>query len=143
MVSITKPIQRGELAQNIGSQAVQRRRSKEENDGGLHGLDVHRTGIAGDGNCSNQSGVADNGADGVTISHCTGTSQCAGGGNHDFRQRGTDGNDSCTNNDVGQIEALGNTGSAINKPVAALDQQHQTNSKKQDGCNHILYFSFC
>ena len=110
---------------------------EEEQSGGLHGLGVDRTGVADNGNGSNQSGIADDGANGIAVSHSAGTLQSTGGGNHNFGQGGTNGYDSCADHDIGQVEALGNTGGAVNEPVAALDQQNQTDSEKQDRQNHF------
>ena len=91
----------GEEAQHVGSKAVQCCGHEEENGGGTHGLYIDRAGIAGDGNRCNQSSVADDRTDCVTVSHSTGASQCAGCGNHNLGQSGTDGNNGGTDNDIG------------------------------------------
>ena len=125
-----------ELAEEIGHESIERRRAEEENYGGLHGLDIHRAGVAGDGDGSDQGGVADNGADSIAISHCAGTGQSTGSGDHDLRQSSADGYDGRADYNVRQVEALGDAGGAVHEPVAALDQQNQADGKEDDGNKH-------
>ena len=124
----------GELAQNVGSHAVNGGRGEEEQHRHFHGLDIHGAGIAGHGNGSNQGGVADDGADGVAIGHCALAHEGSGGGDHDLRQGGADGDHGGTHDDVRQVEPLGKARSAVHEPVAALDEQNQTDSKQKNGC---------
>ena len=126
----------GEFTQEVGGHAVQGGGAEEEDDGHLHGLDVDRAGIASNGDGGNQRSIADDGADGVAVSHSALTLQGTGDRNHDLGQRGTDGNDGRTDDDVRQLEAAGKAGGAVNEPVAALDEQHQTEGKEKNSLQH-------
>ena len=126
----------GEGAHPVGCQAVDRGGGEEEENGHLHGLHVHGAGIAGYGNGRDQSGIADDGADGVAVGHGSLTQQGTGGGHHYFRQCGADGDHRGTDDDVRQTEPAGDARGTVNEPVAALDEQNQAQGEKQNRNKH-------
>ena len=127
----------GEPAHDVGGHAVDGGAAEEEDNGHLHGLGVDGTGIHSHGDGGDQSGVADDGADGVAVCHGTLAQHGAGGGDHDLGQRGADGNDSGAHDDVRQVEPAGDAGGTVDKPVAALDQQDQTDREQKNRYDHF------
>ena len=126
----------GELSYNVCGYAVNGGAEEEENHRHLHGFGIDRARVDRNGNGGDQSGVADDGTDGVAVSHSALTQHGAGGGNHNLRQSGADGNHCGADNNVRQMEPTGNAGGSVDKPVAAFDQQHQSHSKQQNRNNH-------
>ena len=59
-----------------------------------------------------------------------------GGGDHDLRQRGSDGDHGGADDQIGDMKTLRNTHGAVHKKVAALDEHHKTNGKQQNGNQH-------
>ena len=118
-------------AEDIGGHHIDGGRDEEEDNGGDNGLAVNAGGTDGNGQCGDQCGVADDRADGVAVSDSAVVVEGSGDGNHDFGQGGADGNHGGTDDDLGHLKALGNAHSAVDEPVAALDQQQNAHCKQQ------------
>ena len=125
------------IARQIGVQAVDRGGAKEEAHRGFQCLGIHRAGAKGHGNGGDQGRIADDRAHGVAIGDLSVAGQGGGCGNHDLRQRGADGNHRGADDDLRHMEPLGNAGSPVYKPVAAFDQQNQSQGKQKNRYKHI------
>ena len=127
----------GESAENIGRNAVDGRRREEEGDGGFQRFGVYPAGAHCNRDGRNQCRVADDRADGVAVGDLAMAGQRGHRGDHDLRQRRADGDHRRADEQLRQVEAAGQCGRAVNKPVAALDQEQQTDNKKQHRDEHI------
>ena len=118
-----------EGAGGVGHTGIESGSHKEEGHRGAQALGVnlaraHRNGDGGD-----QCSVADDRADGVAVGDLAVTGEGRGGGHHDLRQGGTDGHHRGTDEQLRHMEAAGDAGGTVHKPVAALDQAQQTHDK--------------
>ena len=59
------------------------------------------------------------------------------GGDHDLRQCRADGNHRRADQQLRQVKPARDADSAVHKPVAALDEQCETNQEKEYGYKHI------
>ena len=127
-----------EVAGEVGVETVNCGGNKEEKHRGFQGIPVHGAGPYSHGNGGNQGRVADDGADGVAVGNLAVARQGGGGGNHDLRQCGADGNHRSADDQIRHMEPLGDACGAVNKPVAAFDQQHKTQCEQQYRNKHSL-----
>ena len=128
----------GEGAGGVGHTGIESGSHKEEGHRGAQALGVnlaraHRNGDGGD-----QCRIADDRADGVAVGDLAVTGEGRGGGHHDLRQGGTDGHHRGTNEQLRHMEAAGDAGGTVHKPVAALDQAQQTHDKQQNRDQHNI-----
>ena len=127
----------GEFAEHIGRNAVDGRRREEEGDGGFQRFGVYLAGAHRNRDGRDQRRVADDRADGVAVGDLAMAGQRGHRGDHDLRQRCADGDHRRADEQLRQVEAAGQCGRAVNKPVAALDQEQQADNKKQHRDEHI------
>ena len=119
----------GELAHGVGSHAVDGGCGKEEGYRHPQGLGVYLARTDGDGDGGDQGRVADDRADGVAVGDLTMAGHSGHGGHHDLRQSSADGHHRCADEQLRQMEPPCQCRSTVHEPVAALDQEQQTDDK--------------
>ena len=132
-----------EAAGDIGPVKVDGGGEEEKDHRGAKTLSVHLGRADGDGQCGDKGGVADDGADGIAIGQLSVAAHGRGGRHHHFGKGGADGDHRSADEQLGHAEPVGDAGGALHKPVAAFDQEQQTQTEQQNRNEHCLFLSFC
>ena len=119
-----------EAAQRPGDAGIGERRGEEEGRREGEGLGIDLPGTHGDGDRRDQAGVADDGADGVAVADAGVALHGRLAGDHHLRERGADGDDRRADQQLRQMKAAGDAHRAVDKPVAALDEQGEAEQKQ-------------
>ena len=120
----------GKFTEAVGSHAVDGGGDKEEDNRRFQCLRVNLARAHGNRDGCDQRRVADDRADGIAVGNLAVAGNRRHRGNHDLRQRCADGNDRRANQQLRQVEAPRQRRCAVDEPVAALNQEQQTDDKK-------------
>ena len=120
----------GKFTEAVGGHAVDGGGDKEEDNRRFQRLGVNLARAHGNRDGCDQRRVADDRADGIAVGNLAVAGNRRHRGNHDLRQRCADGNDRRANQQLRQVEAPRQRRCAVDEPVAALNQEQQTDDKK-------------
>ena len=120
----------GKFTKAVGSYAVDGGSDKEEDDRRFQRLRVNLAGADGNRDGGNQRRVADDRTDGVPVGDLAVAGHSRHRGDHDLRQRCADGNDRRADQQLRQVETPCQRRCAVHEPVAALNQEQQTDDKE-------------